>query len=180
MRFTSSGSINPCQTPSPISPPLPYTTFDLLAGSAIECENGIKGRCKDIPGKIHPLFRAYQPYRGGNDFLWALNEVAITDKHKLLAIAVGSMLGNMVAEGGFVRMPVNQVWDSLKQEIELATWVAGSTVKYKAEFALFIAFDEIPVVGGEPVLRVLDYFANIVEDILLQIETEARRLGIVS
>src|SRR3990167_3014086 len=30
-----------------------YTAFP-FAGSAIEFENGIKGRCKDIPGKIHP------------------------------------------------------------------------------------------------------------------------------
>lgn len=163
----SAGGVNPRHTAFP------------FAGSAAEFENNMKGRCKDIPEEIHPLFRAYQPYRGGNDFLWALNEVSVTDKHKLLTIALGSLLGNMVGEGALVRMPINPIWDSLKQEIQLATCFAGSAVKYHAEFALFVVFDEIAIVGGEPILKVLHYFVDIAEDILSRIEAEARRLGIV-
>ena len=94
--------------------------------------------------------------------------------------SLASLLGNMVGEGAIIRMPINPTWDSLKQEIEIATCFAGSTVKYQAEFALFIAFGKIQIVGGQPVLRVLDYFVNIVEDILSRIEAEAKRLSIVS
>jgi len=151
-----------------------------FAGSAGEFENALSGKSKDIPKVIYPLFRAYKPYKGGNNFLWALNEIAITDKHKLLSIQLGSMLGNMEAEGGFVSMPVNPIWDSLKKEIVVSTWAIGSNVKYKADFALSVIFDEIEIVDGEPVLRVLDYFANIVEDILLGIQAESRRLGIIN
>src|ERR1022692_4111514 len=70
-----------------------HTAFP-FGGSAADFENNL-GRCKDIPKEIHALFRAYGPYRGGNDFLWALNKLAVTDKHKLLTIAFNSQLGNV-------------------------------------------------------------------------------------
>jgi len=146
-----------------------HTAFP-FAGSAAEFDNALKGRSKDIPEEIYPLFRAFQPYRGGNNFLWALNEVAITDKHKLLAVAIASLLGNVTGTGALVRMPINPVWDRLKQEIELVTCAAGHPVKYHAEFSLYLTFDEIPVAAGEPVLKVLDYFVEIVEEIFARIE----------
>ncbi|MGD1104065.1 MAG: hypothetical protein ABSA59_18610 [Terriglobia bacterium] len=57
--------------------------------------------------------------------------------------------------------------------------VAGSAVKYHADFSLFVGFDEIEVVKNEPVLKVLDYFSDIVGHILLSIEGESKRLGLV-
>jgi hypothetical protein len=155
-----------------------FTAFP-FAGSAIEFENGMKGRCKDIPEEIRAIFRAYQPYKGGNDFLWALNEVAVADKHKLLTIALNSLLGDVFGEGAIHHIPLNPTWNSLKREIEVLTGFAGHPMKCDIEISLFIAFDEIPFVAGEPVLKVLSYFVDIVQDILSRIEVEARRLGLI-
>jgi hypothetical protein len=47
-----------------------------FAGSVTKMPSAL-GRCKDIPETIHSLFCGFQPYKGGNDLLWALNEVAI-------------------------------------------------------------------------------------------------------
>lgn len=154
-----------------------HTAFP-FGGSAVDFENSL-GRCKDIPTEIHALFRAYKPYKGGNDFLWALNRLAVTDKHKLLTIALNSQLGNVDAVGAIHHIPVNPTWDPAKREIEIFTGVVGHPVKGKIEIGLFVAFDEVPYVAGEPVLKVLDYFVELVEDILSRLETEARRLGIV-
>lgn len=156
-----------------------HTAFP-FAGSAIEFDNAVKGRSKDIPEEICTIFRAYKPHKGGNDVLWALNEVAIADKHKLLNIAIASELGNVNGTGALIRMQVNPVWDGTKQEIELLTCATDHAVKYHMEFSLFIAFDEIAVVGGEPVLEVLRYFVKIVEEILVSLETEARLIGLVT
>lgn len=153
-----------------------HTAFP-FAGSAADFENSL-GRCKDIPKEIHTLFRAYGPYKGGNDFLWALNRLAVTDKHKLLTIALNSQLGNVHAEGAIHHIPVNPIWDGAMREIEVFTGFVGHPVKGKIEISLFVAFDEVPFVTGEPVLKVLDYFVELVEDILSRLDTEARRLGI--
>lgn len=151
-----------------------------FSGSAGELDKAIKGRCKDVPEEIYPLFRAYQPYRGGNDLLWALNEVSNTDKHALLAIAVATELGDVDMLGGALvgGLPINPTWDSRKQEIKLATFLAGHTPQGYMNYTPFIAFNEIPVVGGEPVSGVLNQFVSMVEGILTGLEAEARRLGL--
>ncbi len=46
-----------------------------FAGSAEGMAKALNGRCKDIPPPIQSLFCGFQPYPGGNEFLWALNEV---------------------------------------------------------------------------------------------------------
>jgi hypothetical protein len=153
-----------------------HTAFP-FGGSAADFENSL-GRCKDIAEEIHTLFRAYGPYKGGNDLLWALNKLAVTDKHKLLTIALNSQLGNVHAEGAIHRIPVNPTWDAAKQEIELFTGLVGHPAKGKMEIGLFVSFDDVPFVTGEPVLKVLDYFVEVVEDILSRLDVEAKRLGV--
>jgi hypothetical protein len=149
-----------------------------FANSAAELDNQIRGRSKDIPEEIYPIFRAYQPYRGGNDFLWALNEACNVDKHQgLIRADVGTGLGNVDGVGGLVRVLLPPRWDSVKQEIEVATFIKGVEAHYDFEVALAISFHEIDVIGGEPVSRVLDYFVVIVEDIISTLEVEGTRLG---
>jgi hypothetical protein len=159
----------------------PTSAYFPFAGSAIDLDNSIKGRSKDIPKDVYPFFRAHKPYRGGNDILWALNRVAITDKHKLLKVALGSQPGDITMEGSWLvgGLPLTPTWDSSKQEFKLATFVAGHAAEYRAEYQVFVAFDEIPIVGGEPVLEVLNQFASIAERILWGIKWEAERLGLV-
>jgi hypothetical protein len=149
-----------------------------FANSAAELENQIKGRSKDIPEEIYPIFRAYQPYRGGNDTLWALNEACNAHKHQgLVRLDTGTRLGNIMLTGGLVNLFSPPLWDSLKQEIECGTFFKGSKVEGNIEVGMFIAFDEIEVIGGEPVSRVLGYFVEIVEDIISTLEAEGTRLG---
>ncbi len=153
-----------------------HTAFP-FGGSAADFENNL-GRCKDVPEEIHTVFRAYRPYKGGNDLLWALNKLAVTDKHKLLTIALNSKLGDVHAEGAIHHIPVNPAWDSAKREIEIFTGFAGQPVKGKIEIGLFVAFEDVPFVAGEPALKVLDYFVELVGDILSRLDTEGQRLGI--
>jgi hypothetical protein len=157
-----------------------YMAFP-FAGSLDKFESNMKGRSRDVPEDLYPLFRAFQPYQGGNDFLWALNKASNTDKHALLGVGIGSGLGNfLMTEGGLVSIPVRPPWDRLKNEVELGTYISGKRTKYKMDFTLFVTFDEIPVIDGEPVLDVLHHFVSIVESILGALEAESRRLGYIS
>jgi hypothetical protein len=153
-----------------------YSAFP-FAGSAVDFENAL-GRCKDIPAAIQSVFRAYGPYRGGNNFLWALNKLAVTDKHKLLTIAVNSQLGDVHAVGAIHRVPINPVWDIEKREIEIFTGFVGHPLKIKLEIGLYVAFDDVEFAAGEPVLKLLDYYLELVGDILQRLDLEARQLGV--
>jgi hypothetical protein len=140
------------------------------------------GRCKDIPEKIHPLFCGFQPYKGGNDLLWALNEIANTDKHRMV-IAIGQAFarhGVNVRGTGFFSMPDPHFWNRDKNEMELIELGPGATYQYDFQFRFFIAFHDIEIIDGQSITRVLHDMGRIVERLLLAIEAEARRLKIVT
>jgi hypothetical protein len=150
-----------------------------FAGSAAQMANAV-GRAKDIPEKIQSLFCGFQPYKGGNDLLWALNEVANTDKHKMV-IPIGQALaryGASVSGTGFFSMPDPHVWDRTKNEMKLIELGPSATYKYDFRFQFFIAFHDIELIDGKSVVNVLLQFGSIVQRLLLGMEAECRRLKI--
>ena len=151
-----------------------------FAGSAAQMANAL-GRSKDIPQQIQSLFCGFQPYPGGDDLLWALNEICITDKHKIaVPVGAGSVrLGASVRGTGFFDMPDPHVWDSTKNEMVLITFGPGADFDYQLNFRLFVAFGEIKVVGGKEVLGVFYNLGSKVQSILMAIEAEARRIGLI-
>jgi hypothetical protein len=159
--------------------------FFPFAGSAAEFENALKGRCKDLPQDILTLFRTFQPYRGGNDLLWALNRICVTNKHRLL-VPIGISVHGMfikkmeihsTRDGTFALS--GPVWDRDNNEIVFARTGPGGHIEYDMQISFFVAFDKIEVAGGKPAVAFLNAMAGEVEHILLATEVEARRLGIV-
>ena len=133
-------------------------------------------------GEANPRY-AYFPFAGSGDELEnsirELSNLSNADKHRLLRINVGSQLGNIVGTGGVITLLLNPMWDRDRNEIEIGTFVRGSGINYSAEIAFFIAFDGSETLIDEPTLRVLDYWANKVDGILLALEAESKRLGII-
>jgi hypothetical protein len=158
----------------------PKNTAFPFARSAAQMANAL-GRSKDIPQQIQSLFCGFQPYLGGDDLLWSLNEICNTNKHKIL-IPIGNGVirsGALVKGTGFFRMPDPHVWDRAKNEMVIITLGPGAEYDYKFDFAFFVAFNEIEVVDGKPVLAVLNALGRKVYSILAGIETEARRIGLI-
>ena len=123
-----------------------------FAGNAIQLANAL-GRSKDIPDRIQSLLCGFQPYKGGNDLLWALNEVANTDKHRMV-IPIGQGLaryGASVRGTGYFSMPDPHVWDRAKNEMKLIELGPGATHTYDFGFQFFIAFHDIEFIDGKSV-----------------------------
>lgn len=149
-----------------------------FARSAGEFENGMKGRCSDMPLPFHALFRALQPHVGGNDALWAINEIANSDKHAILGIGSGAALDGVEGVGGVVCIPTMPIWNSRNQELEIGTFVTGD-LQYKMDFSFFVAFEDVRIVTGQPILHFLRFAVESVEYIVNAIETESRRLWLI-
>ena len=130
------------------------------------------------------MLRTYKPYKGGENLLFALNEVCTANKHKLI-IPIGSVTiaAGVSAEGtGFMSMPYPRpVWDSAKNEMELFTLHRSATAKFKCnfQFGVYIAFGEVGITSGKSAIPILDEFVSMVETILREIEAESKRLGII-
>jgi len=152
-----------------------------FAGSVNGMASQLSGRCKDIPSNIQSLFCGFQPYPGGDDLLWALNEICNTEKHKIvIPVGAGAFPMGASAHGtGFFEMPQPHVWNREKNEMVLITLGPGAEFNYHFGFRLFIAFGEIKVVSGSEVLRTLHKIGYKVNSVVVAIDAEARRLGIV-
>jgi hypothetical protein len=160
----------------------PRNAYFPFSREAAKFEAALKGRSKDVPEQIYPLLRSYEPYKGGSEALWALNQVCNANKHKLL-IPVGAVTfstGIKFEGTGFCSMPYVPVWDSTKNEMELFTVGPGSQFKGHFTFGIYIAFGEIESVVGKNAIPTLDLFVDMVETIINEIDAESRRLGIVT
>lgn len=165
----------------------PQHAYFPIFGSAANFDKSARSRCKDVPDEIFAFFRALKPYKGGNDLLWALNRIAVGDKHRVIT-AMGSgglrTAVHIASTDGYFEVPECPVWDPDKHEIKIATFGPGASntpsFNYEFDFFAFIAFDKVEVIGGEPVVPVLNKMASIVDGIILGIEAEAKRLGYIS
>lgn len=141
------------------------------------------------------MIRALRPYKGGNDLLWAINELNRGDKHRprLIPVLTNSswQLGFMgVEKGGAVyimgdrrsaHLSVNQADGKLyvhanerhpyaEGEIEIVTCAPGTKFHTDMKPLCQIAFGKIEVLKTEPVVKVLRQMRDLVEDILLIFE----------
>jgi len=165
----------------------PKSAYFPFAQDATGLQTVIKGRCKDIPADIVTLFCSFQPYKGGDDLLFALNSVCIANKHRELTqmdiipdITIKKMWSYNIY--GPVNATVPQlIWDRRKNEIVyfIVPITQPEAFTYtNVVITLHIAFDEI--IGGKTALAVLNDMASIVERILLATEAEALRIGLIT
>src|SRR5271170_7589866 len=120
-----------------------YAAFP-FAGTIDDMASAL-GRCKDVPSLIHPLFCGFQPYREGNDFLWSLNKLSNTDKHRILQPFGTGVFRNSASvrgTGGYWEMPDPHVWDSDKNEMVILTLGPGTQFNYEFDFHIYVAFED--------------------------------------
>lgn len=157
----------------------PQKTHFPFSASAADLENVIKGRCKHIPPEALAIFRAFQPYMGGNDLLYALNAVCNRDKHEILVPIVSSVerVGFRIECRGYFSAPRRPTWDGANQEMVLLTLGPETKADYDLHLSTRIAFGEVEALRDLPALGVLDALSHEVEHVLVAIEAEGRRMG---
>jgi hypothetical protein len=161
---------------------LKYTYFPFGASTA-HLEDVIRGRCKDLPKEIATLFRSFNPYRGGDDLLWAINEIANGIKHRFI-VPVGQGVGKAILEhfraDQLIHGAFPPLWDSANDEMVFCVVRHGSDVSYDYNLGFFVAFGNIDVVRGMHVTPTLKSMAAKVDSIIAATEIEARRIGLIT
>jgi len=149
-------------------------------------QRDLAGRCKDLPPEIRAIFEAARSYKGANDTLWAVNEVANANKHLALkplnisapsasftarSIGPGGM-GEIVSPGGF-----GIGWNPDKRESTLWSAPAATKTDLNLDLTFSIAVDGIDVITNQQAVSFLNAACNQIERLLLETESECRRLG---
>jgi hypothetical protein len=168
----AAGKVNPRLTNFPFAP------------SAQQFEKSAIGFCRDLPDSVQNIFRAYKPYKGGNDLLWALNAISVGEKHKTITL-LGAVFQRAAISGSGsttagIEIIQDPVWDRSNNEIELARFSTEAEGGYNFGISFSVVFDQVPVVGGKPIIPVLHSLIDMVEDILGSLEAECHRLGYIA
>lgn len=158
-----------------------FPFFPVTSKSA-DFEIKLNGVQKFLPREILDLIRKFKPYKGGNDLIWALNDVCNVSKHGLLhsfpATLKYSVVGprTVPAEPEFFSEPIV---DGDKNEVAIARLPISAEHSINTEASFTVGFGNIECIKGQPALAILNEFLNIVEGIVIAIEAESRRLGLI-
>jgi hypothetical protein len=137
--------------------------------------------CKKFPQEIYTLFEGFKPYQGGDDLLWALNELCNGSKHRIIT-AFGMATGPLDIEHfeatGPHFIPLGE-WDSDKEELIYAATAPGVQTKYKVHVAFDVTFREVEVVKGKQVVGILDALIRKVSGIVDATQAECKRIGVL-
>ncbi len=147
--------------------------------------NNLAGGCKDLPPEIRTLFGSFNSYKGGNDTLWAMNELCNTSKHLSLvpvALKRGAMSWGKIHYTSVAATGLPDIkWDPDKHEIVFDRSDPMTIVHFDIDknFKISVAIESIDVIRDEPAVGVLLDMASIVENILMATEAECRRMGLI-
>jgi len=162
----------------------PRKAYFPFSKDAAGLESSLNGFCKDVPPEMYPLLRSFQPYKGGNQYLFTLNALRNADNHAVLTPFGTHVLRPVtnVSAIGYAEMvlPEHSRWDSTKQEIIFLRTRTGTKIDYQVNFHFFIAFCDLEVVEGYPMLEMLEAIGCEVNSTLNAIEAESRRLGFIN
>ena len=140
-----------------------------------------KGRAKNIPAALHPFLQKLKAHPGGNRLLYALSRISNPNKHTVtyrVGIEFGhAAAGSFAFDGMCYEATLPPRWDAAKNELIFGIVALNANIHYDLRMPFFVAFGEVPIVGGQPVVPILDNFLSIVEGIVAGIEAEAIRLS---
>lgn len=157
----------------------PWSTKFPFGDDPAGLDADINKGCKHVHPDIVKLLKAFQPYKGGNDALWALNKMRNTKIHRVL-IPVGIAGDSVsVAPGGYVFGGFSiggEIWDPVKNELELCRIGAASQAELNINFTFKVTLGKVPVLEGQPVPDVFDHLTGEVERVVLAIEAETYRI----
>ncbi|GAB3416230.1 hypothetical protein NX774_10400 [Massilia agilis] len=159
-------------------------TYFPFGDNEAEVRSRDRSGSKEIPKQIFDLMVSFKPYRGGDDFLWAMNKLCNGNKHRLLNAMASmsnsyrlSFVGNKGTGSYQLRIPR---WDYTKNELELSRISPGKTDDYqiKMDVRTLVAFCEPEIVVGHPAEGVLNLLADKVGTIISAVDAEAIRIGL--
>jgi hypothetical protein len=147
--------------------------------SATDIKGRVNSACKDFPDEIKTLFAHFQPYCGGDDLLWALNELCKPSKHRFITPHIfvkAAMTTRYAITAG--ESFISHKWDGDKNEMIIGGVKPGCQFNYNFDVTFDVAFDEVEVVKGQPVSGILDALLGKVTRIVDATEAEGRRIGL--
>lgn len=147
--------------------------FPIAKSLEIFESKSFQGKIKEFSPEALDFIRGLRPYKGGNDLLWALHDIRNKDTHRhLSAIAfagftwTGTIKTLIPADKGVSGEVIVGYPQTFENEIILARCTHGAKADSDTKPVFHIAFDDVEIVEGQPVLAILQQFFDLVQGIV--------------
>jgi hypothetical protein len=149
-----------------------------FADIQVHFDGAVRRGCKKVASDIVTLLRGFQPYKGGNDLLWLMNQLSKMNRHRVLQPVELSgkhsfSINRMIINGATKVMA--PLWDHARKELIFAR-AAQPNLEYDLNFIFHISFGDVEIVRAQPAVPILRRFADEVDRIVLAIEAETQRV----
>jgi hypothetical protein len=156
-----------------------YAPFP-IDGTLKDFNGKIDGRgCRDLPDEIKTLFRTLQPFKGGNDSLWALNRLRNAVHTALIPVDIEWASFTISYSGGYETAHRDVRWERSKNKIIFTRRSTGHKSHYDVKVTPVIGFDQAAPASSEPAIAFLDIATRAVENVVKLTEETCRVHGAV-
>jgi len=158
-----------------------------FASSKTAFETAVTEKCRGFPSEIIALFRAFKPYKGGNNPLWASNKVSNTKKHNWLAPLGKIQVGHNVQFTTVMREPgietmqtIEPAWNPAKNELTIAVGPNADQLDYNFQIVFDIAYCDVdPIIDGKRVVALFDKSLEGANALVSVVQDECVALGLL-
>jgi hypothetical protein len=162
------------------NPDIGQTAFP-FAGTLADLDDSMRRRSKNVPAEIQAILRTFQPYKGGNDYLFALNDMCNLSKHSLITFIAGALVDAEVKGSGWgaVEFFKDLTLDSTTNEIPCARVQRGLHFDHEIKIGVYPAIKYGKTATTYPATDFLSAMCAQAHIIILTIEKESRRIGLL-
>jgi hypothetical protein len=154
----------------------PSSTKFPFGDSYLMAERQFNGKAKDVPISIRDYLLEFGPFPKGDRYLWPLNKIRNRKIHRTIAVmATKPTQFSLGGDGAIDYLEYVNEWDEEKKEL---TYLRGRNISdgIEAIVRIDVAFTEDTPLAGEPLLGSLADIHDIVENVVLRLESETARL----
>jgi len=155
-------------------------TYFHFASDESEWERSLKGRTRAATPETIAIMRAYKPWGGGNEPLYALSRLSAIERHQLVApklLANNSIILNgcdaLFTGPGSIGIGRHD-WDVERGELIITETRYPIDIPIPGyQFTTFIAFGDTPFVGREQFIPIVNSLCDLCTEIVNAIERGA-------
>lgn len=137
-------------------------------------------KASEVPKSIRPCILSFEPYKGGKEALWELNQLRNQKIHRVLQAVSAYSGGVSFRGGGFMSATVStgSEWDHANGELTYMRLQPGAKMNIQIDPNVRIGFGDIDLFGTKSASEVFGDFLEVIERIILAIEAETIRLKV--
>jgi hypothetical protein len=144
----------------------PKGVYFPICESIKKYESESDGKTNGMPKNAKDLIDRFRPYGGGNDYLWALHQLDILDKHRLLLTATTKVGGWSVTLDPTSRGYSFAFNSALKAGSIIGDVEGNHESDKQMSVTADVAFGEPKILEGEAIFPTLNIMAKMVEEVV--------------